>query len=99
MGHYRQCIKCGERFIAQRASRRFCSDPCRLKYHRAVWSAATSGNLSALLRRVADSLDNGQTVRSQVARLRVLLATYDRVATRNETVRYLKNHQRKKASA
>lgn len=99
MGHHRQCIKCGDRFIAQRANRRFCSDQCRLKYHRAVWSDSTNGQLSALLRRVADSLDNGQAVASQVTRLRVLLACYDREKMARDTMRYVKNLQRKKAAS
>jgi hypothetical protein len=77
MGHHRQCIACGNRFVAQRVTRRYCSDSCRLTFHRAVWNDVTGGKLSLLMRQVADSIDQGNAVRSQVTRLRVLLSRYD----------------------
>lgn len=100
LGHNRQCIKCGERFVAQRATRRFCSDQCRLRYHRAVWNDSSNGQLSTLLRRVADSIDAGQTVRSQVTRLCVLLRTYDRELMAREVTRHINSLKRtQKASS
>lgn len=84
MSHARTCLVCGHRFTAKRATRNYCSDGCRLKWHRAVWNDPSHGQLSTLLRRVADSIDDGHAVRSQITRLRALLATYDREITANE---------------
>lgn len=99
MGHYRQCVKCGERFTAQRVTRRFCSDQCRNQYHRAVWNDGTCGQLSPLLRRVADSIDQGNAARGQLTRLRAMLAAYDRNLLANDTHRlYGAKRRRKKAS-
>jgi hypothetical protein len=74
----KKCSECGTPFTAERVSRRYCSDTCRRKFHRAIWNDSSGGRLSRLLRQVADSLDRGQAVRSQVDRLRVMLGTYDR---------------------
>jgi hypothetical protein len=95
MAHYRNCLLCGGRFSAKRITRNYCSDACRLKWHRSVWNDPTGGQLSTLLRRVADSIDNGLTVRSQFCRLMVLLRTYDRVLTARETAKYLASRQRR----
>jgi hypothetical protein len=78
MGQYRECTACRARFIAQRVTRRFCSDACRNKWHRAVWNDLSGGRLSLLLRQVADTVDRGQAAGSQVRRLRALLYTYER---------------------
>lgn len=95
MAHHRNCLVCGDRFTAKRISRNYCSDACRIKWHRAVWNDPTGGQLSTLLRRVADSIDNGLAVRSQITRLRTLLKTYDRDLTALETSRYIDGLQRR----
>lgn len=101
MAHYRNCLVCGTRFAAKRITRNYCSDACRIKWHRAMWNDPTGGQLSTLLRRVADSIDNGQAVRSQVTRLCGLLRAYDRSLTNRETIRHIDSVQRqlKKASS
>jgi len=79
MGKYRECAVCSIRFIAKRTTRRFCSDQCRLKSHRAVWNNASgTTKLVELLRQVADTIDRGEAAHRQVVRLRALLSEYDR---------------------
>lgn len=88
MGQYRDCINCRNRFIAQRVTRRFCSDNCRCEWNRAFKNDPTGGKLSLLLRQVADSLDRGRAVRAQVTRLRSMLSSYDRELMAADVVRY-----------
>jgi hypothetical protein len=97
MGQYRNCINCRSRYIAQRVTRRFCSDDCRLKWHRAFKNDPTGGKLSLLLRQVADSLDCGQAIRAQVTRLRSMLSSYDRELMAADFVRYSSMKRAKKA--
>jgi|GEM_PF-2841969 len=98
MGHYKNCIACGDRFTAARVTRRFCSDGCRLKFHRAVWNDITGGKLSLLLRQVADTIDQGQAARGQVIRLKSLLTLYDNHLMEMDVKRYYEPKRRKKAS-
>lgn len=77
MGHHQLCQQCGRRFTAQRASRRFCSSACRLLAHRRRWNDPTEGELSRLLREVADSVDKGLVVRNQLRRLRTMMHAYE----------------------
>jgi hypothetical protein len=95
MAHYRNCVVCGDRFAAKRITRNYCSDACRIKWHRLVWNDPSDGQLSTLLRRVADAIDNGQSVRSQVSRLRTLLATYDREKMARDVTQHINSLQRR----
>jgi len=95
MAQYRNCLVCGDRFAAKRITRSYCSDACRIKWHRAVWNDPSNGQLSTLLRRVADGIDNGQAMRSQIVRLRALLATYDRELMTQDTIRHVERTRKK----
>ncbi len=88
MGHHKNCVACGNRYTAERVTRRYCSDACRLKFHRAVWNDITGGKLSLLLRQVADTVDGGQAARSQFIRLRSLLSEYERHLLVTDCERY-----------
>lgn len=99
MAHYRNCRACGNRFLAQRVTRSYCSDSCRLKWHRSVWNDPTSGTLSLLLRQVADAIDAGRAQRAQVTRLRVMLAKYDQQLSGLDTLRFVERELRKRKSA
>jgi hypothetical protein len=77
MGFHGYCAVCEKRFTAARRTRRFCSDDCRQRAHRALLNDPTRGRLSELLREVADALDAGQGQRAQLARLRRMLERYE----------------------
>jgi len=94
------CSECGQRFVARRVTRRYCSDQCRRHFHRAFWNDTSGGQLSRLLRQVADSVDRGQAVRAQVLRLRVMLAAHDGALMARDIDRaYSAKGRRKKAAS
>jgi len=100
MGYFQHCLVCGTRFVAQRSTRRYCSDECRNDFHRAFWNDPSDGKLAPLLRQVAETLDHGKAVRSQVTRLRALLGAYDRSMMAQDVARYYSpKKSRKKKSA
>jgi hypothetical protein len=97
----KKCNECGATFQAERATRRYCSDTCRKKFHRGFWNDPSHGTLSRLLRQVADGIDHGQAMRAQVTRLRVMLGSYERdLMARELSVRYpLTPRRRRKAAS
>lgn len=99
MDHFKQCVQCDNRFVAQRSTRRYCSDECRLQYHRSFWNDPSDGKLSPLLRNVAETLDQGKAVRSQIMRLQVMLAAYDRSMMAQDTARHYAPKKSRKKTA